>query len=215
VVIATDDPRIIESAQRFGARTVITGVCENGTERLVQALEVLKEQGDPIINLQGDAVLTPPWFITALIDEMKRDPLVSYATPAVRVSEEQYQSILQSKKVNPFSGAFVTFSNTMNALYFSKQIIPALRNVEKPLPLFKHIGLYAYRDHALRKYVTLAPGFFEQVEGLEQLRILEHGDSIRVVLVDFQGRSSWAVDAPDDIAIVEEIIKREGEILPT
>jgi 3-deoxy-manno-octulosonate cytidylyltransferase (CMP-KDO synthetase) len=212
--IATDDQRIIDAAQRFGALTVLTGECENGTARVLDAITRLGISPEVVINFQGDALLTPPWFIEALIVAFKSDPSCDYATPAVQISQAQYQEVLRSKVQNPFSGAFVTFDKNFDALYFSKQVIPALRSTSgDSIPVFKHIGMYAYRLPALQRYVELEPRQFELSEGLEQLRILENGLKIRVVPVEFKGRSAWSVDAPEDVAIVESIIAREGELL--
>lgn len=216
VFIATDDQRIVDHVSSFGGQGVMTPVeCENGTERLQAAVEALKLSADILINMQGDAPLTPPWFVSELIEAMRADADCQYATPAVRISRGQYQQILDSKEKNPFSGTFVTFDRKRDALYFSKQIIPALRTVtEGTLPLFKHIGMYGYRRPALAAYLQLTPGELERVEGLEQLRILEHGLKMKVVDVAYRGRTSWAVDSPEDIAVVEAIIDREGELLP-
>jgi 3-deoxy-manno-octulosonate cytidylyltransferase (CMP-KDO synthetase) len=212
--IATDDQRIVDAAQSFGALTILTGECENGTARVLDAVNQLGISPDVVINFQGDAPLTPPWFIESLINTFKSDANCQYATPAVQISRAQYQEVLRSKTLNPFSGAFVTFDKNFDALYFSKQVIPALRSTSgEQVPIFKHIGMYAYRLEALKRYVELEPLQFEVSEGLEQLRILEHGLKIRVVPVDFQGRSAWSIDAPEDVAIVESIIAREGELL--
>ena len=112
-------------------------------------------------------------------------------------------------------GTLVVFDRNMNALYFSKTPIPFVRpNKLKELPLYRHIGLYAYRYETLANYLTLQPGPLEQVEGLEQLRALENGINVRVVLVDYRGRTHWSVDSPDDVSKVEAIIAREGELVP-
>jgi 3-deoxy-manno-octulosonate cytidylyltransferase (CMP-KDO synthetase) len=77
----------------------------------------------------------------------------------------------------------------------------------------RHIGLYGYRKAALAQYVQFAPTPLEQTEGLEQLRALENGMSIRVVIVDYRGRTHWSIDAPEDVAVAEKIIGQEGELL--
>lgn len=215
VYVATDDQRIAHAAQAFGAQAIMTPEsCRNGTERAYEAVRDLNPRPELIINFQGDAVLTPPWFIQSLVDSMIADPAVQLATPAVRETWEHYQQILESKKSNPFSGTFVTFDRNHNALYFSKSVIPAVRERGQGLPpVFHHIGIYGYRFSALERYLTLAPGLFEVTEGLEQLRALEHGIPIRVVQVDWKGRTAWAVDSPEDVQRVEAIIDREGELV--
>jgi 3-deoxy-manno-octulosonate cytidylyltransferase (CMP-KDO synthetase) len=79
-------------------------------------------------------------------------------------------------------------------------------------PVYRHVGIYAYRLAVLERYIGLAATPFETSEGLEQLRLLEHGIPIRVVETSMRGRTNWSVDTPQDIAIVEEILKREGEV---
>lgn len=216
VYVATDDDRIAAAVSAFGGATVMTPPeSENGTERVYAAVQQLKSDADIIINLQGDAPLTPPWFIEALVAEMRRDLQCEYCTPAIQIRRDQYERIVEIKKQNPYSGAFVTFDFNYDALYFSKQIIPALRAVStETIPVFKHVGIYAYRAPALERYLQLKTGLLEITEGLEQLRILENGFKMRVVPVDFRGRTSWAVDSPDDLAFVESIIDREGEMVP-
>jgi 3-deoxy-manno-octulosonate cytidylyltransferase (CMP-KDO synthetase) len=113
------------------------------------------------------------------------------------------------------SGTTVTFAKNGNALYFSKGIIPFMRTAPSSgePPIFQHIGVYAYRSEALKKYIDLPQGMFEEVEQLEQLRAIENGMSIRVVQVSLQGRTMWSVDNPQDVARVEEIIRAEGELV--
>jgi 3-deoxy-manno-octulosonate cytidylyltransferase (CMP-KDO synthetase) len=97
ILIATDDERLVSEANRFGAQAVMTGECENGTERALVALERISEKFDVVVNFQGDAVLTPPWILQALIDEMLRDSEVQIATPAVRLNAEKYRQLAEAK----------------------------------------------------------------------------------------------------------------------
>jgi 3-deoxy-manno-octulosonate cytidylyltransferase (CMP-KDO synthetase) len=99
-------------------------------------------------------------------------------------------------------------------LYFSKALIPAVRHSRDPLPVLQHIGLYAYRFPTLERLVNLPPTPLEEVEGLEQLRALESGIPVKVVEVDYRGRSHASVDSPNDIVIVEQLIAAEGELTP-
>jgi 3-deoxy-manno-octulosonate cytidylyltransferase (CMP-KDO synthetase) len=111
-------------------------------------------------------------------------------------------------------GTMVVCDKDDNALYFSKSMIPYLRDtvMENP-PLYRHIGFYAYRYATLEKYTTLSPMPLEMLEGLEQLRLLENGVAIRVVMVDYKGRTHASVDSPDDVKRVELIIDKEGELV--
>lgn len=213
VYVATDDQRIADAAQHFGATVIMTSEgCRNGTERVYEAVAGLAPAPDIVINFQGDTPLTPPWIIEPLIDAMVQDPSVMIATPMVRLSRAQYAAAAESKKQTPFSGTYVTFDSNYRALYFSKSLIPSVRSgIENP-PVYRHIGIYAYRYPLLAKYLALEPREFEIAEGLEQLRALEHGIPIRMVEVDYRGRTTWAVDSPEDVQEVEKILSREGEI---
>jgi 3-deoxy-manno-octulosonate cytidylyltransferase (CMP-KDO synthetase) len=215
VYIATDDERIREHAETFGAEVLMTPIdAANGTERVFHAVKQLPVLPDIILNLQGDAVLTPPWVIQALIDTLRADPSVGFATTATRLTPAQYQMMVQSKQQGAVGGTTVVFDKHNNALYFSKSLIPFVRqNKLDQLPVFRHIGLYIYRYSVLKDYLGLPPSILEETEGLEQLRALDHGIPIKVVTVDYRGRSHWAVDSQADIDHVEQLIATEGELL--
>jgi len=215
VVIATDDDRIAEAAAAFGAETVMTDIdIPTGTDRALAAVKDAAIQPTHVINVQGDAVLTPPWIIDAVARTLRANPDVAIATPAVRLTADAYAQLLEQKKVSPASGTTVTFDLNGNALYFSKNIIPYVRTVSDHPPVYRHIGMYGYRLDALQRYVTLPESPFEKVEKLEQLRALENGMSIRVVQTDYQGRTHWSIDSPEDLVEAEKLIDKEGELLP-
>ncbi|RWF29302.1 3-deoxy-manno-octulosonate cytidylyltransferase [Mesorhizobium sp.] len=219
ICVATDDERIAEHVRSFGGRVVLTPTeCTNGSERVLRAAETIAPTPAVVVNLQGDAVLTPPWVIATLIEEMRRDRTVEIATAAVRMDKRRYQSLRAAKENGESGGTTVTFDRRGNALYFSKSIIPLVcleghGNDTDPLPVFRHIGLYAYGYESLRRYVNFDPGPLERSEKLEQLRALEHGIPVRVVEVDYGGRTHWAVDSPDDLKRVEAIIGQEGDLV--
>jgi 3-deoxy-manno-octulosonate cytidylyltransferase (CMP-KDO synthetase) len=243
VYIATDDIRIFEHAQSFGANAVMTPIeCRNGTERAQAALEHLPQQPDAVINFQGDAVLTPPWVLQAIADELNTNPAATMVTPAVRMSWEQVEQLIEAKRVTPASGTVVVVDKALNALYFSKAMIPFVRREARgtrheaqedsakknalslhtpPLeprasclsPYLRHIGLYGYRTAILERLNALPPSPLEELEQLEQLRALENGIGIKIVLVDYLGRTHWSVDSPEDAATAAEIIGREGELV--
>jgi 3-deoxy-manno-octulosonate cytidylyltransferase (CMP-KDO synthetase) len=213
VIIATEDRRVIELAERFGGRVVLTSAnCANGTERTAEALQVAGIDAEIVVNLQGDALLTPPWVIDALVGELRSDPSVEIATPAVLLQGDQLREFLELKDIEPASGTSVAFDRERRALYFSKRVIPFSR-IEGRGAIHRHIGLYAFRRAALEKYIRLSPGPLETAEGLEQLRALENGMKVTVVVVDYRGRSHGSVDSPADVAFVERIIAREGELV--
>lgn len=215
VYIATDHPDIQTHAIGFGAKTLMTGKHNNGTERSFAALSLLKNKPDIILNLQGDAVLTPPWVIQDLIDTMMANIHLEITTPATLISKDEYSIMQTAKLKGEVGGTMVVCDKDLNALYFSKRMIPYLRDtqIESP-PLYRHIGLYAYRYVALKQYISLSPTPLEKLEGLEQLRLLENGKQIRVVIVDYKGHTHASVDSPTDIIRVEQLIETEGELVP-
>jgi len=215
VFVATDDARVAEHAAGFGARSIMTpSDVATGTDRVRAALHGMEDRPDAVINLQGDAVLTPPWVVQALVDEFLADPAVGMVTAAVRCSWLQLAAIQELKTHSPTSGTLVTMDKVGRALYFSKAVIPYLRTqtFETP-PVHRHIGIYGYSAEILDRLATLEQTPLELAEQLEQLRALENGIPIKVALVDYQGRTHGSVDTPEDIPVVEEIIAREGELV--
>lgn len=214
VVVATDDSRIEQHVRNFGGSVMMTDpACRNGTERAFEVARRLSPTPNIVVNLQGDALLTPPTVIAALISAMESNPSISIATPAVRLTSEQHQRMLQARGAHA-GGTFVVFNKDCDALYFSKSSIPFLRDGNADIhPVYRHIGLYAYRFDALTKLVGLEPTPLEATEQLEQLRALEHGIPIRVVQVDYGKRSHWSIDRPEDVAVAEQIIQSEGELV--
>ena len=213
-VIATDDEGLRDFAMGFGAKVVMTRPdCATGTDRVAEAALQFDEY-TIFFSLQGDAVLTPPWVIGEVLAAMLRDPAIQMATPAVRLRGKALSEFVESKRGGGSSGTVVVFNRWGDALYFSKALIPYERDEKNPERiLFRHIGLYAYRRGTLERLGTLPEGPLERAEKLEQLRALEHGIPIRVVEVDYRGRTHGSVDRPEDVGIVEAIISREGELL--
>jgi len=215
VLIATEDTRIVDFAAGFGADAVMTSAeCENGTERTFEAIRKRGLEAEIIVNLQGDALLTPPWVLDAMIEEMTADLAADIVTPAVLLKDDALREFSEHKAASPASGTTVVFDVNRRALYFSKKILPFVR---KPghAGIYRHIGLYGFRRDSLERYIALPPSPLEICEGLEQLRALEHGMKIKVAIVDYRGRSHGSIDSPADVKLVEEIIAREGELLGT
>ncbi len=214
VVIATDDEDLRGFAQSFGAKVLMTSpTCPTGTDRVAEAS--LHFGGHTIFfSLQGDAVLTPPWVIDAVLQTMLKDPSVQMATPAVRLKGMALSDFIASKRDGNSSGTTVVFDRKGDALYFSKAVIPFDRNENNPdRPVYRHIGLYAYRMETLQRLSQLEEGPLEKSEKLEQLRALENGIRIRVVEVDYRGRTHGSVDRPEDVQFIESVIANEGELL--
>jgi 3-deoxy-manno-octulosonate cytidylyltransferase (CMP-KDO synthetase) len=213
IVVATDDQRIARHCEEIGAGHVMTPAsCPTGTDRALAALRALQSDADNVINLQGDAPLTPPDFITAMIDAFAAGD-ADVVTPVVQLDWSELDVLRQSKLTTPFSGTTVTLGASGDALWFSKAIIPAIRDEERLRaigtlsPVHRHIGVYGYRRAMLELFVDLPQGRYEKLEGLEQLRVLEHGYRIGCVVVDYAGRPSMSgVDSAEDIVRAERLI---------
>ena len=210
VLVATDDDRIAEEVASFGGEAVMTPeACKNGTERALAAVEACGLSPDVVINLQGDAPLTPPWVIQAMVDEMASGNTADICTPATRLTGEKLDYFLRDKEITPQTGTSVVMDKDQNALYFSKSILPFSRHEREEV--FRHVGLYAYRLDVLKALCALPESPLERAEKLEQLRALENGYAIKVTIVDYRGRSHASVDALEDVARVEAILASEGE----
>lgn len=212
VVVATDDNRISEAAQAFGAEVVMTSEnCTNGTERCAEAMERIGGDYDIVVNLQGDAPLTPPWFVENLIDGMKNDATADVATPVLRCDGAALNGFLEDRANGRVGGTTAVFDNSNHGLYFSKEVIPytGIRYPDDQLtPVFHHVGVYAYRPKALQEYIGWTVGPLEQLEGLEQLRFLENGHSILCVEVNAHDRQFWELNNPEDVKRIEDMMQQ-------
>jgi 3-deoxy-manno-octulosonate cytidylyltransferase (CMP-KDO synthetase) len=215
VIVATDDERLKKFCEGFGAKVLMTSPeCLTGTDRVAEAARLLGLEEGIFFSLQGDAVLTPPWVVEDVLQAMLVDSSVQIATPATRLVGRALTEFVASKKGGSSSGTTVTFNKKGDALYFSKAVIPYNRDEAAPdRHVYRHIGLYAYRFDTLQRLSELPEGVFEKSEKLEQLRALENGIPMRVVLVDYKGRTHGSVDRPEDVAFIESVIAREGELL--
>lgn len=209
VYVATDDDRIRIAAEAFGAEVVMTSeACRNGTERVAEAAEKL-EAADIYVNLQGDAPLTPVWFVEALIGEMQADPAVGMATPVLRCDALTHAHFIEDRQAGRVGGTTAVFDKNRDALYFSKEVIPYTGKTfteSEVIPVFHHVGVYAYRKSALDAYMGWEPGPLESFEGLEQLRFLENGARVRCVEVEGRGHVFWELNNPVDVARIESVI---------
>ncbi len=214
IYVATDDARIQDHAAKLGAEVSMTPVeCKTGSDRALATCLQLATTPDIVVNLQGDAPLTPPHFITAILTALQNDASCDVATPVAQLSWQALDDLRKSKSQQPFSGTTAIVDSKDNALWFSKQILPALRNEatlrnqQSLSPVFRHIGLYGYRFAALQKFVTLPEGNYEVLEGLEQLRFLEHGMKIKAVKVDYGMLPSMSgVDTLEDAQKADELL---------
>ncbi len=211
VYVLTDDKRIADAARDFGADVLMTSDApRNGTERCAEALNMLGNQPEVVVNLQGDAPLTPPHYVEALVAEMA-DASVQMATPVLRTEPHHLAALQADRKASRVGATTAVFEADGDALYFSKEVLPfADRADEIGLSVFHHVGCYAYRPEALVRYAELPQGVLEAAEGLEQLRFLENKISVRCVEVEARGRAFWELNNPSDIPLIEEIMQREG-----
>ncbi len=194
VLVATDDRRIADAVENFGGRAVMTAPSHpSGTDRIAEAAAAFPEL-EAVVNVQGDEPLIPTSAIDELLDLLRTDPTVEMATAAVPGIRE---------KMNE-NNVKVVFGTNFDALYFSRAPIPFVRSGGTDPGCFLHWGIYAYRIDALRKFVSLPPGKLENCEKLEQLRALENGIRIRVVISNLE---SIGVDTPEDLARAEAKLK--------
>ncbi len=214
VVVATDDVRIAEACEAFGAEVVMTSTeCQNGTERCAETLVNLGEDYDIVVNLQGDAPLTPAWFIEDLVQGLRDNPSADVATPVLRTEGRALNGLLQDRREGRVGGTTAVFGADNNALYFSKEVIPFTGKTygdADETPVFHHVGVYAYRPDALKSYPQWPAGPLEQLEGLEQLRFLERGVPMLCVEVAAKGRQFWELNNPEDVPRIEEMLKEMG-----
>ncbi len=214
VVVATDDARIRDHAEGFGAEVVMTSPeARNGTERCAEAIANMGITPEIVVNLQGDAPLTPGWFVEDLVAGLRADPAADVATPVLQCNGQMRADLINDRKHGRVGGTTAVFGGDMHAMYFSKEVIPyagADYGPEQPTPVFHHVGVYAYRPAALAEYATWPEGRCEVLEGLEQLRFLERGRRVLCVEVEARGREFWELNNPSDVARIEAMMQRMG-----
>jgi len=210
VVVATDDDRIKDACEAFGAEVVMTSsACVNGTERCAEAHAALGGGFGIVVNLQGDAPLTPAWFIEGLVDGLRNAPSAEIATPVLRCDGATLNGFLEDRKAGRVGGTTAVFAAGHQALYFSKEVIPytnATYGADEDTPVFHHVGVYAYRPDALAAYPDWPVGPLEQLEGLEQLRFMENGRPVLCVEVEARGRQFWELNNPEDVPRIEAMM---------
>lgn len=213
VVVATDDDRIRAHAEGFGAEVVMTSsACQNGTERCAEVARHLPGH-EIIVNLQGDAPLTPAWFVEDLVAGLRARPDADIATPVLRCDGRALNGFLADRRAGRVGGTTAVFGAGGRGLYFSKEVIPYTGRVyadDDPTPVFHHVGVYAYRPEALAAYPAWPVGPLETLEGLEQLRFLENGRQVLCVEVEAKGREFWELNNPEDVPRIEAMLARTG-----
>ncbi|MDP8226633.1 MAG: 3-deoxy-manno-octulosonate cytidylyltransferase [Candidatus Celaenobacter polaris] len=200
VIVATDNQKIFDVVKGFGGEVVMTSdKCRSGTDRVAEAAEILGlDENDVIVNVQGDQPLMHPECLDELVRPFIDKTNLEISTLAFRIVKEK--EIIDPKDVK------VVFDNNGYALYFSRSTIPFDQDHNENINYYKHLGFYAYTYSFLQKFRDMPAGKLEKIEKLEQLRVLEHGHKIKVVITKYD---SPEVDIPEDIAIIEEIINKE------
>jgi 3-deoxy-manno-octulosonate cytidylyltransferase (CMP-KDO synthetase) len=213
VFVTTDDERIADACAGFGVGVIMTSAgCRNGTERCAEALASLHEP-DLIINFQGDALLTPPACVEALIAWMGSDPRALVATPAIRLRSEEVRLLQAEELTGRVGGTSVVSDAHGRALYFSKRLIPYLPSgaLDQPVsPVRLHVGVYAYRSQALESYAATPVSELESLEGLEQLRFLAAGVPVSVVEVEAPSFALRELNNPEDVGPIEDSLAQAG-----
>jgi len=198
VVIATDDQRIVNAANDFGAEVVLTATThESGTERLAEVCQKLNFADDTIVvNVQGDEPLIPPVVVSQVAQLLVEAPEVKMASLSVPIDEPE--DILDPNVVK------VVCDKQQHALYFSRAAVPFERDGNWSNEHYsRHIGIYAYRAHFIGEYIKLAPSPLEKIEKLEQLRVLWHGEKIKMARAS--EIPAHGVDTPEDLAKVRAL----------
>lgn len=206
-IVATDDERILQAVEHFGGKAIMTNTNHrSGTDRCWEAYTKSGMEADVIVNVQGDEPFISPDQLHT-IQTCFKDSSTQIATLVKPFTPQDGLEALR----NPNSPKVVVDANQM-AIYFSRSVIPYLRDVQPEQWLekhtfYKHIGLYAYRTDVLRKITLLQQGKLELVESLEQLRWLENGYKIKVGTTDAE---TIGIDTPDDLRLAEQFLAKQN-----
>ncbi len=196
-IVATDDERVAAAASGFGAEVAMTRPDHvSGTDRVAEVAEQL--EAELIVNVQGDEPLVDPHAIDAAVEPLADDASILMGTLCAPL--EEVQDLANPNVVK------VVMDREGSALYFSRLPIPFVRGARPDVVRYRHIGLYVYRREFLLELAKLPPTPLEEAEKLEQLRALEHGHRIRVVVVP---AASPGIDTPEDLARLAKT--RSGE----
>ncbi len=202
VLIATDDKRIEEVVKGFGGNVVMTSSTHTtGTNRCLEAFEIFKEQSeiqfDVVLNIQGDEPLLAPSQIEALVSCFDTAD-TEMATLVIPTLKDEDLSL----------GVFVVMDKNLNAMYFSRSVIPAVRDDSKDdwssnHTFYKHVGMYGFTPKSLKLFANLKETTLEKKEKLEQLRWLENGNQIKVAITK---ENSVSVDTQEDVEKVRKLL---------
>lgn len=199
VVVATDDQRIFDAVSGFGGDVVMTSKKNrSGTDRVAEAAEKLGlDLDDIVINIQGDQPEVNPQHLQDVVSPFRTEAGLEMSTLAFKI-------VNKGEITNP-KDCKVTFDNRGYALYFSRSPIPYARDADTIFDTYKHLGIYAYTRRFLETFRNLPEGRLERIEKLEQLRAIEYGYKIQVIITEYD---SPEVDHPEDIARIEGRIEQ-------
>ena len=217
LLVATDDGRIVDAVRALGLAAVLTDpAISSGSGRALAAMHSTGRSFERVVNLQGDAPFTAPEHIVAIVAAAHGNG-ADITTPAVRLSWPRLDALRAHKQSTPASGTTCIVGADGRALWFSKAVLPFMRREAElrtagPLsPVLQHIGLYCYRPDALARFEAAPPSPYEELEGLEQLRLLELGLDLRVVEVPPAPITMSGVDSPSDVVRAEQLIATHGD----
>jgi 3-deoxy-manno-octulosonate cytidylyltransferase (CMP-KDO synthetase) len=197
-LIATDDERIKKAALAFGAEVIMTDpALPSGTDRVFAAIQ--DKEADLVVNLQGDEPFIEPSIIDQLFSVLEEGD-VAMATLCCPITDE-------SEYRNP-NTVKVVLDNSGCALYFSRSPIPYVNNskfkIQNSIFVYKHIGIYGFTRSFLEQFVALPKSPLEEAESLEQLRVLENGYKIKVIVTGYSG---FGIDTPDDLERARQLLR--------
>ncbi len=198
--IASDSSEILNVAALHGCKGVATATTHAcGTDRIAEAAARLAlGDTDIVVNIQGDQPLFEPEMLHQVTQPLVDDPSIPMSTLIYK--------IIRSEEITHPNAVKTVFDHEGFALYFSRSTIPYFRRSAPESAFYKHHGIYAYRNDFLQKFAALGPSFLEKAEGLEQLRALEHGFRLKVVITEYD---SIEVDTPEDLKRARETYGRQ------
>ncbi len=198
VIVATDDIRIVKAVEKFGGEVMMTpDTLRSGTDRVAAVTDMINIGLDEIVvNIQGDQPVFHPSCLDEMVSVFDKEPELGMSTLAYKIKDKR--EITDPKDVK------VVFDNNGYALYFSRAQVPFPRDTGVEVDFYKHLGFYAYKKSFLDMIKSLPTGNLENVEKLEQLRVLENGHKIKIVVTE---HDSPEVDLPEDIQRIEKAHK--------
>jgi len=197
IIVATDDPRIKDVVHKFGGKSILTSATHrSGTDRLYEVFR--NSDFEAAVNIQGDEPLVPEKLVAAVFDELEtgRHKVVTAAYYNVSADDFFSENVIK-----------VVFDSQHNALYFSRSPVPFTKKSDFN-GFYQHIGIYGYLRDSLEAFVNFPASGLEEIEKLEQLRFLENGIPVKILLTR---EKSFGVDVPEDVLRIEKILNNRGK----